>query len=260
MGHLRIGYLPKTLPWRRVVGLLDEDPANVSAIAGATARAAHQELERLRGDPSLSYCFWLLTRITWYARQPDFVADLGNIGIDLLGSKSAFSFISAVSDHARTRTASYEGASVFREVANLALKHALSETVALSTPSLFGSTIENVQEGCRKYSSKKQFGVLSRSFFSEFLARFLKYFADKELSNHVGPGKRLESIDDGRAFTDALDTYAWQSARILEDFASGWYSKHNWESEGDITESDARRFVAFALKKLQMDLDKEAAS
>jgi hypothetical protein len=259
MGHLRLGYLPKRLSWRRVVGLLDDDPANAPAIAGATVQAARGELTKLRSDPSLSYCFWLLTRITWYARQPNFVSELEEIGIDLVGSSSALSFVSAVSDHARTKTAVYPGSGVFREMANLALKYALSETIVSSTPSLFGSTIQNVQEGCRRYSSQKQFGVLARSFFSSFVVRFLKYFTDKELSNHIGPGRQLKSIDDGRSFNEALETYAWQSSRIIEDFASGWYSKHNWESEGDITEADARRFVAFALKKLQMELGTEAA-
>ena len=260
MGHLRVGYLPKTLPWRRVVGLLEEDPDNTPAIAGATVHAAHRELEILKGDPSLAYCFWILTRITWYARQPDFSTQLEQIGINLAGSSSALSFVSAVSDHVRTHTSLYPGAGVFREIGNLALKRALSDAIVSSTPTFFGSTLQNVQEGCRKYSSQKQFGILATNFFSDFLARFLRYFTDKELSNHIGPARRLESIDDGKTFNDALETYARQSSRIVEDFASGWYSKNNWKSEGDVTEKDARKFVAYALKKLQMELEREAGS
>ncbi len=257
MGHLRVGYLPRTLPWRRVVGLLDYDPTNVAAIADATVRAARAELGRLKGDPNLAYCFWLLTRITWYARSQDFASQIEHIGIDLAGSSSALSFISAVSDHARTKTSTYSGSGVFREIANSALKHTLAETVGISTPTLFGTTLSDIQAGCRRYSSKQQFGLLAQSFFSNFLSRFLRYFTDKELSNHIGPSHKLETVNDGRAFVDALDGYAVQSSRIVEGFASGWYTKHNWESKGDISEEDVRRFVAFALRKLQMELEIE---
>lgn len=257
MGHLRLGTLPKTRPWRKVVGLLERDPNDVQAVASATIDAAQKELERLKNEPSLGYCFWLLTRITWHARQPDFASQLDELGINLGGSQSALSFISAVSDHARKRCAAYRGSTVFREIANLSLKQALSQTIGSSTPNLFGSQLSDVQEACRKYSSRQQFGLLARHFFSIFFTRSLKYFIDKELSNHIGPGNELETVEDGRAFNEALETYAWQSSKIMEDFAAGWYSKHNWQSEGDITEIDARRFVAFALKKLQMELGRE---
>lgn len=257
MGHLRLGTLPKTRPWKKVIGLLDNDPSNVPAIASATIQAARDELDKLRSEPSLGYCFWLLTRITWSARQLDFATRLEDIGIDLAGSESTLSFVSAVSDLARRQCTIYKGSTAFRDIANGALKQALSQTVALSTPSLFGSTLADVQTACRRYSSRHQFGLLARHFFSIFTSRSLRYFIDKELANHIGPGAALQSIDDGRDFTDALDTYAWQTSKIVEEFAAGWYSKHNWQSEGDITEADAQRFVAYGLRKLRMELDRE---
>ncbi len=257
MGHLRLGTLPKTRPWRKVMGLLDHDPGDVSTIASATIQAAGAELDKLRSEPSLGYCFWLLTRITWSARQPDFASRLHDLGIDLAGSVSALSFVSAVSDHARRQCATYRGSTAFRDIANGALKQALSQTIGTGTPSLFGSTLADVQAACRRYSSRQQFGLLARHFFSIFTDRSLRYFIDKELSNHIGPGSRLQSIDDGRDFSDALETYAWQTSKIVEEFAAGWYSKHNWQSEGDISEADARRFVAYGLRKFQMELERE---
>jgi hypothetical protein len=64
---------------------------------------------------------------------------------------------------------------------------------------------------------------------------------------------------DSLEFTQALDTFARQSARIIEDFAAGWYSKHNWEAKGEITEEDAQKFVAVALRKLRMEVKLGAA-
>ncbi|MFZ5908807.1 MAG: hypothetical protein ACOYYU_02180 [Chloroflexota bacterium] len=257
MGHLRLGVLPKTRPWNQVVGLLESSPSDSESIAIATLQAANRELERLKADPLLAYCFWLLTRITWLARKNDFISELDNVGISVAESESALSLISAISDQVRDEAKSYGGVTTFREIANLALKQALSETILVYTPDLFGSTLGDIQSACKKYSSKKQFGLLSRRYFSSFIDRFLRYFIDKEISNHIGPGRSIKSLGDGKAFTDALKLYAWQSSKIVEDYASGWYSKQNWETEGDITLSDAKRFMAYAFEKFQMELTSE---
>lgn len=254
MGHLRLGVLPKTRSWNRVISLLDSSPLNTEAVAAATIQAANQELERTKGDPLLAYCFWLLTKITWSARKGDFLIGLEEIGIDVANSQSALNLISTISDQVRDQAKQYGGSSTFREMANLALKQALSETIMAYTPNLFGSTLDDIQSSCRKYSSKKQFGLLSRRFFSSFFDRFLRYFVDKEVSNHIGPGRSLHSLSDEKIFTDALRLYAWQSSKIVEDYASGWYSKQNWETEGHISISDAKRFMAYALEKFKTEL------
>jgi hypothetical protein len=257
MGHLRLGYLPKSLKWNKLVGLLEENPDDSKAIASATLSASRKELDRLKSDRSIGYCFWLLTRITWYARQQDFLHRLQNLGIRVTSNDNAFNFISAVSDHARKTCDSFTSPSVFREMAFIALKQTLSETTLASANSLFGNSIINVQEACRTYSSRKQFGNLSRLYFSIFLIRFLSYFIDKELSDHIGPGNNIETIEEVAEFNKSLNTYAWQSSKIMEEFAAGWYSKKNWENEGDITLEDAQKFVAIALQKLNMEVGRE---
>jgi hypothetical protein len=257
MGHLRLGILPKTTNWNKLIGLLEENPNNSSSVANATLFASRNELDRLKRDPNIGYCFWLLTRITWSARQSDFLENLQQIGIGVTSSSSTFNFISAVSDHARKKFKEDEGSSVFREIALQSLKNTLSETTLDKANSLFGSTIDNVQDACKAYSSRKQFGILSRRFFSSFLKQFLKYFIDKEISNHIGSGRILENIQASNQFSESLSTYSWQSSKIMEDFAAGWYSKKNWETEGDITPEDAQKFVAVSLRKLQMEIGRE---
>jgi hypothetical protein len=70
----------------------------------------------------------------------------------------------------------------------------------------------------------------------------------------------LADVGQSRQFSEALDLYARQSARIMEDFAAGWYSKHNWESKGQVSQEEARGFVTIALRKLRMELKREGAS
>lgn len=142
----------------------------------------------------------------------------------------------------------------FSELASLALRRALTETVGQHGRSLFGCSLDDVQHAFRSHSSPTRFGDLAWRFFGEYFARTLRYFVEREVSNNVGAGHALASVAASHAFVRELDVYARQSARIMEEFAAGWYSKHNWETQGHISRDEAQGFVAIALRKLRMEL------
>jgi hypothetical protein len=254
VGHLRLGRLPRTRRWGEVVELLDSSPGDTAAVARAVIEAADDRLRRLSRDPSVAYCFWLLTRITWAARGSTFIEDLSDLGIKIDRPGSALAFMAQVTDRARDELYRHPESGPFSELASLALRRALSETVGQQGPSLFGSSVDDLQRACRTYSTRAQFGSLARRFFGDFLARTLRYFVDRELSNHVGGASRLSNVAESLEFTQALDSYARQSARIVEQFSAGWYSKHNWESRGEVSRDEAQGFTAYALRKLRMEL------
>ena len=254
MGHVRLGRLPKTYRWREVVDLLDASPQDVSTVVAATTVAAEKRLRALASDPSLSYCFWLLTRIAWASRSDRFRAELSDLRIDLSADESVLTFISKVTDHVREELSQHSESGPFSELASLALRRTLTETVGQQGPSLFGSSVEDLQAAFRTYSTRAQFGTLGRIFFGDFFARALRHFIDRELPNHVGVSEGLSGVAESVAFKEALDLYARQSARIVEEFAGSWYSKHNWESAGQISLDEAKGFTAVALRKLRMEL------
>jgi len=254
MGHVRLGRLPKTLRWQGVVGLLEESPDDVSAVARAVAAAAEGRLRELARDPSVGYCFWLLTRLSSASREPNFAAATAGLGLAPSNTDSAIAFVAQVSDRVRAELQQFPESGPFSELASLAMRRALSETVGQHGQSLFLSSIDDVQQAFRSHSTAMRFGDLSKRFFGDFFARTLRYFVDKELSNTVGMGNALTSIEASQEFSESLDLYARQSARIMEKFASGWYGKHNWESGGAISREEAQGFVAVALRKLRMEL------
>jgi hypothetical protein len=81
MGHTIVGRLPNYPRWQAVVAMLQWPELDAAAVAGATTWAAQDRLRQLRGDPSLTYCFWLLTRLASAARGPDFEAELAQLGL-----------------------------------------------------------------------------------------------------------------------------------------------------------------------------------
>ena len=124
-------------------------------------------------------------------------------------------------------------------------------------PSLFSSSLEDLQRSFREYSTQAQFGRLAHRFFGDFFARLLPSYVDRELANQVGTSPGLSYLSESRQFLDALDLHARQSACLVEDFAGGWYSRHNWESRGEVSRDETQRFMAYALRKLRTELKQQ---
>jgi hypothetical protein len=133
MGHARFGRLPKSDRWKQVVGLLESSPANTARTAHASAFAAERRLRELRNDPSLSYCFWLLTRLTSAARGDDFIAEAARLGVQIDPGDPTLTFISRVTDAARRELSAHTESGHYSEIASLAMRRALSETVGQYT-------------------------------------------------------------------------------------------------------------------------------
>ena len=254
MGHLRHGRLPKTRRWSEVVALFEADPTDAAQITGATVVAAEAHLRSLPRNESLTYAFWLLLRIATASRSDTFVQDVHELGLSVTADTSALALISEVADALRDRFRGADGESVTSEFASLAVRRALTETVGSSGGTLFGSTAEDLQGAFRRYSSKEQFSEVAHRFFADFTARLLSSYLARDLSNHVEG-----SIAELGAVASAIDLHARQSAAIMREFAGGWYSKQNWETKGEITLDDVRRFVAVALGKLRAELKPESA-
>jgi hypothetical protein len=254
LGHIRLGRLPKTLRWRQVVDLLGEAELDTPAIARATTFAAERRLQDVARDPVLTHAFWLLTRLTAAARRPDFAEELTELGVGTSVDEPILAFISRVSDAVRGEASTHPASGHFSELASLALRRTLAETVGQYGPSLFGSSVDDLQVALRGFSSGQSFGRAARLFFGDFFARTLRSFVERELPNQTGPNQRPRTVENNQAFADSLDRYARESALIMESFAAGWYGKHNWESRGRISPEEAQGFVAVALRKLRMEL------
>lgn len=253
MGHNAYGFLPGTVRWQRVAGLLNASAPDAPSVAGACLLASERRLRELKRDPSLSYCFWLLSRLASAARGPDFAADAAQLGISIQPGDSTLSLIARVTDRARVELGGYPESGPFGELASLALRRALTDTIGTQQTSLFTSSVDDLASAFRQHTTDVQFGRLAHRFFGDFYARTLRYYVDRELPNAVG-GPALPTLMDATAFSTSLDRHARETARIMEGFGADWFSKHHWQSEGTISREEAQGFVAHALTKLRREL------
>ncbi len=254
MGHIHLGTLPRTVRWQRVVSLLEDSANDPATIARATLYAAERRLKDLAGDPSLTLSYWLLVRIAAASREPDFRFAMSRLGIEIPDDGSALTFIAAISDRVRWETSDYLESGPFAELASLALRRSLSETVGTRGRSLFGSSLDDLQDAFVAYSTPATFAPVAGRFFADFLGRTLRFYIDRELSNHVGQGRGFMDLSTSQEFLRGLNTYARESSKIMEGFAADWYSKRRWENGSAIGRDDAAGFVSYALSKLRREL------
>jgi hypothetical protein len=254
MGHVRLGGHPKTRVWNEVVELLGSEPQDIPGIAAAVLQASEDDLRQRSTLAVAAHAFWVLLRLASASDRDGIGAELGALGVDAGPDVPLLRVLADLGDEVRAAPGAGREAGHFRDMAGLALRRSLLETVGEQGPALFGSTIEQLQEGFRRWSAAEQFGRLTRVFLGDFLARVLHAAVDRELSNHVGRDGSFGDAGESRAFDDALDRYGRESAAIAERFATEWYAKRRWQEKATFTERDAVRFTAVALRKLQSDL------
>jgi hypothetical protein len=260
MGHIRLGRLHKSHSWKHLTALLDLSTPEVGQVAMTTAEGAQERLLDLRSDPVLGYAFWLLARFATAARADDFVTEAGRLGLSIRGDASALAVIAQVNELVRIQIERHPHSGPFGEIASLALRRALVETIGTTQTSLFGCTIQDLKHAVRQQTTDRAFGELARRFFGDVLARTVRFYVDKELPFHIGADSGFPDIAASALFVDALDTYCRQSARIVEAFASDWLSKYDFHEDGHISLVQAQGFVAVAMAKLEADLKHEVVA
>ena len=129
-----------TRRWSEVVDLLEADPTDAARITGATVVAAEAHLKSLPRHDSLTYAFSLLLRIATAAQSKTFVRDVRRLGLTVSADTSAIELIGEVADEIGRRFQDTSGQGTTTELASLAVRRALTETVGSFGGSLFGST------------------------------------------------------------------------------------------------------------------------
>lgn len=255
MGHIRLGGLPRTQRWRHVIASIADGSTPPDEVARAITEAADDRLDALQGDLSLSYLYWLLTRITWLARHDSFLSDLEAEGVPLPEHVSGLSFLGKLGKLASREVRRRAMPSLFSELALRAFKEAVGKAIHDRSNTLFGTTLDDVRVAFKEVSSPREFSRLARDFFTRYLSGLFGFIISKESSNQVGWTRGFRDPTALVEFQSKLGAYCHQVTQILEEFSGEWYSKHNWL--GDITEKEAQRFVAYAITKVRSEIRRE---
>lgn len=251
MGHQHLQRIPRTRNWKRVVALIGGG-ANVEDVAAASSAAIERSMIDAGEDVIVRHAFFLLTQIPIAARSDDFGRALRHLGLNVGSEPSLIEIGTAMMDTIDLMTDRIGSRTDFGEIAQLAAVEAIQFVAGREIETLFGSDSNQVRNELGRLGSPKQFAILARDFFSRLMRRHVAFFLDRELSNHVGAGRRFASVRDHAEFETALDLHCREASRIVKEFAGEWFNKHLFE--GGIDPGKAGRFVHVAAGKICEEL------
>ncbi len=255
MGHIRLGRLPKTKKWEQVIYHLAESSSGVEVIADKVIDASQLGIDTLKSDKGLILSYWILSYLLWQAKGSDFFDSLSRIGIRKPEDSSALSLISNISEYLSNEITELKERTIYSELSQQAFRETLTYIISSSSSSLFQTTYEETILKFKQFSTGRNFAIISRIFFSSILRRYLQFFISKESSNHISTSSQFESVYDLVDFNTDLNNYCYQTCKIIEDFAGGWFSKKSWE--GKISQEDVEGFIYVAIKKIQKEINSE---
>ena len=249
MGTNRLGDLPRTKPWRRIVAAFVAG-AGAAQVAGEALDLLAGGLGRLADDPVVVEAVRLLMLLPAAAKGPDFAGALRGVGVDAPDGPDFCDVLAAVSGRLDAVTPAGRGRSDAGEVAQAALSEALAETVGRSLGGLFDATPGDARRAFARQSSDAHFGTLAGCFFGKFTEKWLQSFLSRELPLHVGPGQRLPSLGDYGQFSGDLRVHCRETAKVVEGFAAEWRSREAFRQQGEIDRGRVKEFVYGAFAKL----------
>ena len=217
-------------------------------MAGATLDAALLNMRLARADHGLAYCLYLLARTARAARKPNLLVALHAAGIPTPAAISGLPDVPVVTDPVELTsfdlTSGYAaavdrelrragGRTDVSELAHLGAAESLSALAAgpAWSQGLFRGTAAapepRLWDALRGASTDAGFAGLACDFFARFLRGFLEYHLSRELSNHVGAGRRFAHVDAHNEFLRELGEHCRLCASVVRPFARQWYAKRD---------------------------------
>ena len=260
MGHERVGCLPKTKRWRALmgqVGSMYSSGIPMATVAAQTLQNVRTRYEILFQDEAVRSTFAFLVTFSRACRFRDARGQLQAAGIDMSGKPSMLAVVKAL----RTRVSGRATATEYGQLALAAAADAVAQwdeqhsTGQLRIP----EEQPDAFESWRGLGNGTGFCELARLYFGRLTERYLHYFLDRAASASIADiQQRARFQRDIRVHVDEISRHAFETAKITQSFAAGWYSKHAREKSPSDREIGA--FLTTAFGKLRDELRREQES
>ena len=258
MGHERVGALPRTKRWQAVVGDIADAASidgDVSGLANATLENVRSRLIAIHEDTGFVASFQFLLGLALSASPGVDRTSLGGLAIELEANPSPLKLASALDRYVADNKQSAE----YGELARKAAVDAISIWTEQQTRQLsFTGEHEQASEVWRRASDGRGFCEVARLFFGKFVERYLNYFIGREASYRLANTEDRERL--ARRLGDHVDGvshHAFETARITQSFAAGWFNRH--AREGMPSAGEISRFLSHQVGKLREELNREAS-
>jgi hypothetical protein len=258
VGHERIGVLPRTTRWRKIVAELAKLPsaeANVSELASGTLECVRTRFREIHRDTGVQAAFEFLVGLAVTGGIGDPPSEWSDLLVNFTNNASPLRIAQALRTWVNGREDSLEYSSIAERAATDAITNWHSRQSEQG--SLFGSSDE-VANVWKRASNGAGFCELSRLFFAKFTERYLNYFLEREASAALPTIEARERFREQlRQHVDQISQHAFETAKITQSFAAGWYNSH--ARRGRPSRREIERFLSIAFGKMREELLREGS-
>ncbi len=268
MGHERVGTLPKTKSWRKIVGLMsggnaggtsiggrsgDFDP---SVVASATMEQVRSRFRRLQQDDATKAAFTFLVRVAVAARPPENDSELRRLTPNSPDNITPLKLSRVLRKQVAAVTAFPE----YAVIAESAAIDALAQWYEANKPRQAGlfASFDDSYSTWHRVSTGAGFCELSRLFFANLLRRYLNYFLEREASSVITSlAERDRFRDRMGAHVEDVSNHAFETSKIVQSYAAGWFNSH--AARGMPSDREIDGFLSYGFGKMRDELTREPA-
>jgi len=256
MGHVRMGFLPRTRQWDAIVEQLSSfgDNANVvQHIANDTLAAIKKTYAAMPFDESVNKAIVFLATLAFSAKQADQVAYLKENGYAVDNKLSLFSLVASAQQLIKTEIGSLEINKIAKDAAMQAIIK-YHDTHQNNQITLWGGESESPIQSA---GSGAAFCEMARSFFAAFTDRQIKYYVERSAASAINDYSALNEFTAALAAqSNAIADHAFETSKIMQSFAAGWFNKHAVSSPP--TETEVTNFLRTSFEKMREEFRREA--
>lgn len=256
MGHVRIGFLPRTRQWNAIVEQLsqfDGTSSDILRISNETLNAIKNAYTKMPLDESIQKSINFLATLVFSAKQDDQINYLKNSGYLVDDKLSLFSLVTSAKNLIKTENGSLETNKIAKDATMQAII-AYYHTHQDSQLTLFGGESQNPIQLANNGAA---FCEMARSFFAEFTDRQIKYYLERTAASTINDYSRLDNFTFGlRTHSKAIADHAFEISNIMQSFAAGWFNKHAISAPP--SQVEIRNFLRTSFNKMREEFRREA--
>ena len=222
-------------------------------LANLTLENVRSRLLAIHRDTGFVASFQFLLGLALSASPGVDRASLGELAVNLDANPSPLKLANALGMYVADNAQSAEYAEIARKAAvDVIAAWTEQQTRQLS----FTGEHEQASEVWRRASDGSGFCEVARLFFGKFVERYLNYFISREASSQLANTEDRERL--ARRLGDHIDGvshHAFETARITQSFAAGWFNRY--AREGMPAGDEISGFLSHSVGKLREELLRE---
>jgi len=231
--------------------------SDVAELARSTLENVQIRFRRLHQDDGVIAAFQFLVALPKSASSSPYQSDpTYDPTVDLSSNPSTLRLVAELGSWVDSHQESTEYASIAKKAGADAI--ALWSQQQQQQPGLFPYQGDS-KEVWRRADNGSGFCEVARLFFAKFTERYLNYFLDREASAVLpNASERDRLASQLQQHVDGVSKYAFETSRITQSFAAGWFNLH--ARQRTPSKDELESFLSVAFGKMREELIREASS